>query len=292
MKISKISIYGNTYQTSRLQEIGSFIAMLRKSGFCCEIESAFARYLLHDGGVSGVANINNVERASADTDLIISLGGDGTLLQAAKWAPTATTPLLGVNTGHLGFLTAYTLGESHLVVPDILNDNLLIEPRMTLNIEGDGFPDDVHPYALNEIALLKADTSSMINIHTSVNDLFLTDYLADGLIISTPTGSTGYNLSVGGPIVQPTLRCMILNPVAPHTLTMRPLVVEAGATLTLHTTSRAHSYRVSIDGRSFDLPCGTTLTVRCADAPTPLVRRKALDFAATLRQKLLWGAKG
>ncbi len=286
----RIAIYGNTAQSSRLGEIGSFLASLSGKKISASIETNFARYLA-DAGVGAANAFPKVDAPDSGTDFVVTLGGDGTLLQAAEWSSPLQLPLLGINTGHLGFLTAYTLNESHLVVPDILGGNILVEHRQMLKIEGEGIPAETHPYALNEISILKADTSSMINIHTSINDFFLTDYLADGLIISTPTGSTGYNLSVGGPIVQPTLTCMILNPIAPHTLTMRPLVVDANAKVTLHTTSRAQSYRISIDGRSFNMPCETTITISKSPHAALIARRKNLNFAATLRKKLLWGAK-
>jgi NAD+ kinase len=144
-------------------------------------------------------------------------------------------------------------------------------------------------YALNEVAILKQDTSSMISVATKVNDVDLATYLGDGLIIATPTGSTGYNLSVGGPIVEPTAPNWIISPIAAHSLTMRPLVVGDSHELTITTTSRATNYRVSLDGRSVTLPVGSTIKLRKAPFVTKVVQRTKHNFGETLRNKLLWG---
>lgn len=284
------TLFGNTSQSHRLAEIGSFIAMLRGAMPALEIAADFAAYLM--GGGVDVSGMRMVGEPSSRSELVVSLGGDGTLLQALPWCGNHHIPLLGVNTGHLGYLTAYTLAEGHMLVPDLRRGALVSEPRRLLRLDpagGTPLPADLWPYALNEVAILKADTSSMINVRADIDGIYLTDYRGDGLIISTPTGSTGYSLSVGGPLVQPTLRCTLLSPIAPHTLTMRPVVVDADASIGLDVSSRADIYRVSLDGRSFTLPAGTRLAVTPAPFLLPLVRRRDRDFADTLRSKLLWG---
>ena len=166
-----------------------------------------------------------------------------------------------------------------------------LEPRMLLHLESDHLPSGLWPYALNEISILKEDTSSMINVSTRIDGFPLAEYLADGLVVCTPTGSTAYSMAAGGPIVQPTLECITLTPLAPHTLTLRPLVVGADSDLHLKVTSRADAFRVSLDGRSVVMPCGATLRVRRALFSTIVMRRPDDDFASILRNKLLWGRR-
>lgn len=284
-----IAVFGNNAQTSRLSEVGSFLSMLGASGIPLQIERGFSRYLRQHNILTPA--YREVDFPDEDTAIVLTLGGDGTLLQGAAWKRNPDIPLLGINTGHLGFLTAYTLSESHLLLPDLKAGRLVAEPRLLLRLqcEADRLPEGFYPYALNEVALLKADTSSMINVSVQVKGHYLTDYRADGLIISTPTGSTGYNLSAGGPILDPTLDCVALTPISPHTLSVRPAVVGAGDKIMLKAESRAGIFRVSLDGRSFTLPSGMELTVEAAAKPLMLVRRESIDFASTLRSKLHWG---
>ena len=146
-----------------------------------------------------------------------------------------------------------------------------------------------HPWALNEIAVLRHDTSSMLDMETRLRSHELTTYRGDGLIVSTPTGSTAYNLSVGGPILEPTTSCLVLSPISPHSLTMRPLVVRDDSEITIRTHSRATHYEVSIDGEVTLCPTGSTLTIARAPYCARVVQRQGNNFASTLRQKLLWG---
>lgn len=234
--------------------------------------------------------------ASADIDRVISLGGDGTFLRAAQWVGRSQVPILGINTGHLGFLASYSLDETDELIKAILNPVVTVEPRMLLHIECAGMPDDFWPYALNEVAFMKSDTSSMLNVRTWIDGHYLADYLADGLIVATPTGSTAYNLSVGGPILDPTLRAMVLTPIAPHSLTMRPLVVRGDSEVSAAVFSKANNYRVSIDGRQFTMPCCTQgktcdpqVKITRADVVVNIMRRPDSHFSEILRNKLLWG---
>lgn len=287
-----ITIYGNTSQSARIAEIALFINQLRKAGIPLEIWSEFAGYL-QERNVN-VEGIRRVEEPSENSGMVLTLGGDGTLLHAAAWCGIRRLPLLGINTGHLGFLTAYTLSETHMLIPDLRGGNLVTERRTLLQLsspepEKATLPADLWPCALNEVAVLKADSSSMISVSVTAHGSFLTDYRADGLIISTPTGSTGYSLSAGGPVMEPQIDCLVLTPIAPHTLSIRPIVVGADTLIELRTTSRDGSYRVALDGRSFTMPADTVLRLRSAEKPLLLMRRRDVDFATTLRTKLHWG---
>lgn len=232
--------------------------------------------------------VRRVAQPPADTDIIVSVGGDGTFLRAVEWEGGGHIPVAGLNGGHLGYLTGWTLGETDTFVSAIAAGDYHVEQRALIEVECDALPAPV-PYALNEVAVLKEGSSNMISITANIDGKYLTDYNGDGLIVSTPTGSTGYNLSVGGPILEPQLPAWVLSPVAPHALTMRPLVVSAHSLLTLSLHARTPLLRVSIDGRSFSVPDGTTVTLRNAPLTMPVVRPADSTFASTLREKLLWG---
>lgn len=282
-------IYGNTSQSASPARLEKFLHSLSPlaSERGAGIYAPFLNYLIEKG--VNVPDWIDGSIPMQEADFLISLGGDGTLLHAACWSASARLPILGVNTGHLGYLTAYDVEQGELLVDELMHDLVIEEARMLVGIEAAGIPEPIWPFALNEIAILKADTSSMINIRTLIDGIYLTDYLADGLLISTPTGSTGYNLSVGGPIIQPSMNCMALSPIAPHTLTMRPLVVRGDSRIKLLVDGRTDKFRVSLDGRSFILPTQSEIEICACGEPLRLMRRANQDFASTLRGKLSWG---
>lgn len=224
-------------------------------------------------------------------DVAVSIGGDGTFLRTVQWVGRRRIPILGINTGHLGYLADLTLDEA-LADPRPVPADFKVEDRALLQVCSDRLPADFWPFALNEVAILKQDTASMITVNTGVGGYPLASYLADGLIISTPTGSTGYNLSVGGPIVEPSAPVTVISPVAPHSLTLRPLVVFADTFIDTVTTSRAESFLLSLDGRSVCLPNETAIRISRAPFTVPVIQRAKHHFAATLREKLLWGENG
>ncbi len=226
-----------------------------------------------------------------DADLAISLGGDGSFLRCTQWVGNSGVAILGVNAGHLGFLTDFTIDD--FLESDVATlRTLKLQPRSVLNVEIDGeAPEGLWPYALNDIAMLKTDSASMISVETTVNGSPLTTYQADGLIVATPTGSTGYNLSVGGPIMDPALSALLLSPVAPHLLAMRPLAIDGSAELEFTVRTRADHFMLSVDGRSVALAADTRLRISVADFPIIVAQNPNHDFAETLRSKLLWGER-
>ncbi len=285
----KIAIYGNMYQEDYLNQLSDFLEALSRSEIKVEIESKFYNYLSRmlpgelpiDGVIIG---------GDFDADMAISIGGDGTFLRTARWVGDKQIPILGINTGHLGYLADITVDEMIPAVEDLKKGLYKIENRSLIEVTSTRKEAIVDwNYALNEVAVIKQDTSSMISVATRVNDIDLATYQGDGLIISTPTGSTGYNLSVGGPIVEPTAPNWIISPIAAHSLTMRPLVVSDSCELTITTNSRATNYRVSLDGRSVTLPVGSTIKLRKAPFVVKVVQRLKHNFGETLRNKLLWG---
>lgn len=288
-----VAIFGHHHQQPFINDITALFSLLAEKGFVLLFEKSFADHL-HQEGLQLPDNSKLIERFPEENrpKLVISIGGDGTLLRAARWCEGAETPIVGINTGHLGFLVSYTLDESHLLVESLLAaEGFPVEKRSVLKLTCDGDIQPSYPYALNEIAILKVETASMINIRAAVNGHFLAKYMVDGLIVSTPTGSTAYNLSVGGPIIQPTLDCMVLSPVAPHTLTLRPVVISGDDKIHCTVSSRSGSCRISLDGESFVVPEDTSLHIERAPFGVLIVQRPGEDFSAVLRQKLYWGRR-
>ncbi|WP_278507124.1 NAD kinase [Segatella salivae] len=225
-----------------------------------------------------------------NVDLVISMGGDGTFLKAACMVGEREIPILGINKGRLGFLADVLPSEIEDVLEHVLRRDYMIENHTVIKLEADGECVDCCPFALNDIAVLKRDTASMISIKAYINGEFLVNYQADGLIVATPTGSTAYSLSNGGPIIVPQSGSLCITPVAPHSLNIRPIVINDTSVIELEVCSRSHNFLVAIDGRSMKLTEGTRLTIRKADYMVKLVKLKNQRYFSTLHRKLMWGA--
>lgn len=289
----RIAIYGSRHQDDFVNAIVSLIVRMLERGDSIVIHSKLSAYLSETVGdaFSRVIATQTVTGTTFfEADLALSIGGDGTFLRTAQWIGEKEIPIIGVNTGHLGFLAPFTLSEAAQAIEDNCLETYRIISRSLLHLELPYGSLDEWPYALNEIAILKKDTASMICVDARVDSSPLAEYLCDGLIVSTPTGSTGYNLSVGGPIVQPGSPNLIISPIAAHSLTMRPLVIDNSVLLEMKVSSRTNSFRLSLDGRTVSLPCGTPLFISKAPFVIPTVCKPDRNFFATLREKLLWGA--
>jgi NAD+ kinase len=192
--------------------------------------------------------------------------------------------------GRLGFLADILPSEIEETLDNIFNGNYSIEQHTVIEVEADGAKIEGSPYALNDVAILKRDSASMISVRTYINDEFLVNYQADGLVISTPTGSTAYNLSNGGPIIVPRSSSLCLTPVAPHSLNIRPIVINDTSVITMDVESRSHSFLVAIDGRSEKMVEGTKITIRKAPFVIKIVKQNNRRYFSSLREKLMWGA--
>ena len=223
-------------------------------------------------------------------DIALSVGGDGTFLRTALQVNKQNVPILGINTGRLGFLADISSDQIDETLNELFRGEFKVEERTLLQLHAENQAFGGFSYALNEIAILKRDTSSMITIHTYLNDDYLTSYQADGLVIATPTGSTAYSMSVNGPILLPQNKNFILSPVAPHSLNVRPIVIPDDYLITLNIESRTKSFLVSLDGRSEDINVGVVLKISKADINTRIIKRLNQTFYQTLREKLMWGA--
>lgn len=283
--MKRVVIFGNNYQRDDTGKVQSLLEYLKHRGLNVAVEQQYLQYL----GKTKSLDYASFDPAQVpDADLALSLGGDGTFLTTVMWVARQGMPILGINLGHLGYLTADRLDEDSNVIDEVLAGNYRIEERTMLEVHCDTV-EITHPWALNEVAILRHDTSSMLDMETRLRSHPLTTYRGDGLIVSTPTGSTAYNMSVGGPILEPTTSCLVLSPISPHSLTMRPLVVRDDSQIAVRTHSRATHYEVSIDGEVTLCPTGSTLTIARAPYCARVVQRKSNNFASTLRQKLLWG---
>lgn len=283
----KIAVFGNNYQATHLNELRGFLSLLKIECHEVRVEEDFARYLIANG--IPVKENEIAKKIDSDTTLVASIGGDGTFLHAADWVGNAEIPIMGINTGHLGYLTGYSFSNLENI-STALRGKFDVSSRMTLELTSPYLPSDISPYALNEIAISKGDTTSMVEIKAAINGKYLADYMADGLVISTPTGSTAYNLSCGGPILEPTLDSIVLSPIAPHSLTFRPLVIDGKSMLEFEVRSRGAECHVGVDGRTFAVPAdGSVLKISKASRRVNVVQPPGVDFASVLRSKLLWG---
>jgi len=284
----KFAIFGNCFQAKKSLHAENLFTILKQHGAEIYVDWEFYEFLSKDlhftPKVSGLIGNNDF-----DADMVISIGGDGTFLKAASRVGKKNIPILGINTGRLGFLADVSPEEMNATFDEIHNRQYRIEDRSILQMESNLDEIQGSPFALNEIAILKRDSSSMISIHTTINGAYLTTYQADGLVISTPTGSTAYSLSVGGPIIVPHSNTIAITPVAPHSLNVRPIVIRDDWKITLDVESRSHNFLIAIDGRSESCSEGSRLTIRKADYNIKVVKRYNHVFFDTLRTKMMWG---
>ena len=287
----KFAIFGNTYQAKKSEQIEKLLSSLQKRHAEIIISQDFHDFLAKNQGLD-INNIGTFSENHFDADMVLSIGGDGTFLKAASNVGAKNIPILGINTGRLGFLADVSPDEIDDTIEDIYNNNYRIEDRSVLELTCHEHLLEGYPYGLNEIAILKRDSSSMITIHAAINGAPLTTYQADGLVISTPTGSTAYSLSIGGPIIVPHSKTIAITPVAPHSLNIRPIVINDDWEITLDVESRSHNFLIAIDGRSETCREGVRLTIRKANYNIKVVKRPSHIFFHTLRNKMMWGVDG
>ena len=267
----KFAIFGNEYQAKKSTSIEKILDYLAQKGAEIYVENAYYEFLTRSQHID-VKAAGVFEDYNFDVDYVISMGGDGTFLKAASRVGAKGTPIIGVNMGRLGFLADVLPGEVEAALDSLYAGECQIEEHVVIQVEAEGGVLAGNPFALNDIAVLKRDDASMISIRTQVDGEFLVNYQADGLIVTTSTGSTAYNLSNGGPIIIPQSSSLCLTPVAPHSLNIRPVVINDTAEITLDVESRSHNYLVAIDGRSERMTEGTRLVIRKAAHTIKIVK--------------------
>jgi len=282
----KIGVFGNKRQNK--YQIKKIFDILFENGVEVFVQKKFNDYLKSalelNYPIAGIIDCDDFS-----TDIALSIGGDGTFLRTASVVQKKDIPILGINTGRLGFLADISDDEFGALLQDLIIGRYRVEERTQLTLLTEDKKFEGYNYALNEVAVLKQDSASMITIHVNINDEYLTSYQADGLVIATPTGSTAYSMSVGGPILTPDSSNFILTAIAPHSLTARPLVVPDTSRISLNIESRTCNYLVSLDGRSNVLSSNTRLEIRKGHYPLKVVKRLGHTFYETLREKLMWG---
>lgn len=285
----KVGVFGSEYQVEKQSQIRRLFEKLISQEAEIYVDVLFYNFLAdvlsYEPPIAGLLTDDHF-----DLDVALSVGGDGTFLRTAARVNRQNIPILGINTGRLGFLADIGGNEIEDTLEEIFKNYYKVEERTLLRLHTAERAFHGYNYALNEIAILKRDTSSMITIHTSLNGEYLTSYQADGLLIATPTGSTAYSMSVNGPIIIPQSQNLVLSPVAPHSLNVRPLIIPDTYTISLGVESRNKSFLISLDGRSEIFPAGIHLTVTKADYTTKVIKRYNHTFYQTLREKLMWGA--
>ena len=287
----KFALFGNVYQREKSASVRKLIDCLHQHGAELYVDKEYHDFLRRHDILEATGHREFTDFAQLpECDFAVSMGGDGTLLKTASRVGMRQTPIIGVNIGRLGFLADISVADIEHSIDAVCQGDYSIEDRALISVETNGEPIQGCPCALNDVAILKRDTASMISIRTSINGEYLTTYQADGLVASTPTGSTAYSLSNGGPIIVPRTCVMVLTPVAPHSLSVRPIVIPDTSQVELTVSSRSHTFLVAIDGRSTKMPEGITLRLRRADYVARIVKRSGTRYFSTLREKLMWGA--
>lgn len=288
----KIAIFGQYYQNNTHQIVEKVLHFL--NGKSCEIyffESFQQKLTENNFSNLNYKTFTTYEDLKNEFNFLISIGGDGTILRAATFVQNLNIPIIGINAGRLGFLATIQEENIALFLEKLFANEFTISKRALLNLQTSSENEDIKKlnFALNEITVSRKDTTSMITIETYINEEYLNSYWADGLIVSTPTGSTGYSLSCGGPVLMPTANCFVITPIAPHTLTARPLVIPDNVEIRLKVTGREEQYLVSMDSRITSVSKETTLTIKKAPFEIYMVEFPEERFLKTIRKKLLWG---
>lgn len=284
----KFAIFGNTYQTHKSAAISQVLACLRAGGAEVYIDREYYEFLSASGLIA-TDEATVFDGDDFDASFVISMGGDGTFLKSAGRVGDKEIPIIGVNIGRLGFLAGVNPADFSECLRSLATGDYDTECRAVIAVESNGEPFAGYGRALNDVAILKRDNASMISIRTQIDGEYLTTFRADGLIVSTPTGSTAYSLSNGGPIIVPGTHVLSLTAVAPHSLNIRPIVIPDTSTVTLTVESRSHNFLVAVDGRSEKCSDVTSLTIRKAPYQVRIVKRAGYRYFDTLREKMMWG---
>ncbi|WP_299337361.1 NAD kinase [uncultured Psychroserpens sp.] len=285
----KVAIYSQYYEGKSLNSFEDLIDVLQKHEVDIYIESDFFKQACTSLEIS--ESTSTFSELDESFDLLISVGGDGTILRAVTYVRALSIPMVGINTGRLGFLATIQTDEIETAITHVLNGNYKTSERTLLSVETNPGNSELKEtnFALNEIAVSRKNTTSMITVETHLNDEYLTSYWADGLIISTPTGSTGYSLSCGGPVITPEANSFVLTPIAPHNLNARPLVIPDDTIIKLKVDGREDQHLMSLDSRIVTLSNATLITIKKASFNVKLVELLDESFIDTLRKKMLWG---
>lgn len=284
----KFAIFGNCFQEKKCESIAQLFLTLKRWGDTYAIDRPFYDFL-HDMHAEHIEQAEIIDGRDFIADVVISYGGDGTLLRTASKVGDKGYPILGINAGRLGFLTSTSSSDIANIIQALHSGNYDIEERSVVEVVSEGTKLKTYPFALNEVAVMKHDSSSMILLEATLNGRDTITYQADGLIVAAPSGSTGYSLSVGGPIILPDASVLVVTPIASHSLNMRPLVVNDNTEIKISVNSRSHNFLIAVDGRNESCDEKTVLTIRKAPYRQRIIRSKGSTFIQNLREKMMWG---
>ena len=285
-----IAIFGSPYPEYFTKYIQHLIKKLESEKIKIIVEQEFNTFLQNSiRFTSRIDTFDSYEALKNNADFLFSIGGDGTLLKAVTFVRESSIPIMGINTGRLGFISSISADQIDDVINDILRENYKISERTLLELHTENNLFKVKNFALNEVAISKKDTSSMVRVDAYIDEKFLNTYWADGLVVSTPTGSTGYSLSCGGPIIMPGTNNIIITPNAPHNLNVRPIVINDRSIIKLKVEDRDQLALVSLDSRSRAFDSDTELIIKKADFKIRLIQPQNNSFTSTIRNKLMWG---
>ena len=283
----KIAVYSSLHDEACQQTVHYLLESAHSMGLTVTCHEAICTWLENQTLSSFSTHID----LSEDTDVFFSVGGDGTLLRSLELIRDTEIPVIGVNTGRLGFLATLQANDIQVALKSFADRKYRVEKRTLLEVIFEGASADLaaFPLALNEVGVSRKNTTAMITVHTKINGEPLNSYWADGFIVSTPTGSTGYSLSNGGPIIDPNSKSLVLTPIAPHNLNARPLVISEDEVIELQVSSREDAYLLSLDSRIHTIPTGQKILIQKAAFPLHLIRLNGDSYFKTLRNKLHWG---
>lgn len=290
--MKKVGIYGQFYHANSGAHIEELLNALEREDIEVVIEEDFFKLIGENESIEKAYHqFKTFKELDPSFDLFISVGGDGTILKSVNYVKDLNIPIVGINTGRLGFLATVNKEEIKDTISRILKNDFIISERTVLCISTEPEEKELcdNNFALNEIAVSRKNTTSMITIETWLDEEYLTAYWADGLIVSTPTGSTGYSLSCGGPVITPTTKALAITPIAPHNLNARPLIIKDNTQIKLKVSGREDNYLVSMDSRIASLKNNTTVIIEKAPFKVKMVEFTGDTFLSTLRKKLLWG---
>lgn len=283
----RIGVHGKEFTRQFVPFVERIFELLNGHDIC--ISSKFLSHLKHPSFKRHSWKTYGPEDDTGKIDLFLSIGGDGTLLETVSHIGRHQIPVLGINTGRLGFLATISREETEKSLELVLQGKYVLDKRTVIQLESSNEVFGRLNFALNDFTIVKKDTSSMITIHTYIDGEFLNSYWADGIIVATPTGSTGYSLSCGGPLIFPRSGNFVITPVSPHNLTVRPIIMADGAEVSFHIEGRSKKFLVSLDSRIATVDSTVALRVKKADFTVNLVQLEGQHYFKTLRQKLNWG---
>ena len=290
--MKKVAVFGQSYTVNANKEIQILLDALEKYGVVIFFEKNFYTVLNeHEHLTKKYPTFSQFEDLNSSFDMFFSLGGDGTMLRAVTYVRDLNIPILGINTGRLGFLANVKKDEIEASIDLLVAGDYKIQDRTLLSIHTEPEVKKFHElsFALNEITIARKNTTAMIGVETYLNEEYLTNYWSDGVIIATPTGSTGYSLSCNGPVISPNCKNFVITPIAPHNLNARPMVIPDDTDIELKVDSREKDILISLDSRIVTVPVGTKIFIRKSPFTIKTVIPSNQSFLTTLRTKLLWG---